>query len=245
MPAGSLGADQTPPPGLSAHGTLVAQAVLNGTRISLGGEIAMMTRGKQLRMDLIRLGVPGTDPAVSALLAQFLPQGGLSFVLDQGTGATTVWSDSKRKYYVFKAAASPTPAPSPGATEEPTFGSSIVELLETPGKYVKDYTAFSFAMKLLPRSTVNGHPASNVHMDYHAQKRGEKMQDASVDLALAEDQQYLPVRLSASVKPQNFSARIDFTQISAASPDPALFAVPQGYAAAADPSEIFGTGLPH
>lgn len=219
--------------------------MLNGTRISLGGEIAMMTRGKQLRMDLIRLGVPGTDPAVSALLAQFLPQGGVSFVLDQGTGATTVWSDSKRKYYVFKAAASPTPAPATGATEEPTFGSSIVELLETPGKYVKDYTTFSFAMKLMPRSTVNGHPASNVHMDYHAQKRGGKMQDASVDLALAEDQQYLPVRLSASSKPQNFSARIDFTQISAASPDPALFAVPQGYAAASDPSEIFGTGLPH
>lgn len=219
--------------------------MLNGTRISLGGEIALMTRGKQLRMDLLRLGVPGTDPAVSALLAQFLPQGGVSFLLDQGTGATTVWSDSKRKYYVLKAAASPAPSPSPGAADEPAFGNSIVELLETPGKYVKDYSVFSFAMKLLARSTVNGHPASNVHLDYHAQKRGGKMQDASVDLALAEDEHYLPVRLSATSKPQNFSARIDFTQISAASPDPALFSVPQGYAPASDPSEIFGTGIPH
>ena len=229
--------------GLNARGTLVAQAAINGTKINIGGDIAMMTRGKHLRLDLLRLGVPGTDPAMSALITQFLPQGGLSFVLDQSTGSTMVWSDARRKYYVFtpaKAAPSPEPSETPGAP----IGTSLVESLEM-GKFFKDYAAFSESLQMRPRSTVNGHPATNIHIELTTQKKGSKSSTTIADVALAEDQQYLPVRISANVKPQNFSARIDFTSISPASPDLALFSVPAGYTAASDPSEVFGTMLPH
>lgn len=238
--ARTMGAD---PPGLSAHGTIVAQARVNGTPMNLGGEIALMTRGKQLRVDLIKLGVPGTDPALNALITQFLPQGGISLVFDQGTGAMMIWSDAKRKFYVFKAA-NATPAPQPSATQEPTFGSSIVEMMES-GKFFKDYAVFSESVVMGARSTVNGHPASNLHVQVKMQKHGGSLTDTSADVALAEDQQYLPLRIAVTVKPQNYSARIDFTQISAASPDPSVFSTPAGYTQAADPSEIFGTALPH
>lgn len=242
-PLRTFGADQPAPAGLSAHGTIVVQATVNGSKLNLGGNIAMMTRGKQLRLDLIKLGVPGTDATLNALITSFLPQGGVTLLLDQGTGAMTIWSDVKKKYYVFKAGTA-TPAPQPTASAEPNFGTSIVEMLET-GKFFKDYAVFSESLQLGARSTVNGHPASNVHLTLRSQKRGGKLSDTTADIALAEDQQYLPVRIAASVKPQNMAARIDFTQISAASPDPAQFVVPSGYAQASDPSEIFGTVLPH
>lgn len=243
-PLRTLGADQPAPAGLSAHGTIVVQAVVNGSKLNLGGDIAMMTRGKQLRLDLIKLGVPGTDATLNALITSFLPQGGITLLLDQNTGAMTIWSDQKRKYYVFKAAKTATPEPQPTASAEPNFGTSIVEMLEM-GKFFKDYAVFSESLQLGARSTVNGHPASNIHVTLRTQKRGGKLSDTTADISLAEDQQYLPVRIAASVKPQNMAARIDFSQISAASPDPAQFLVPAGYAEASDPSEIFGTALPH
>lgn len=241
-PASTFAQDQNA--GFTAHGTVVAQVTFSGTRVTLGGDIAMMSRGQQLRFDLLRLTVPGTDPTMSAVLSQFLPQGGITAVIDQTTGSTTVWSDARRKYYVFagnKANAVPAPAASsavPGAT------GSIVQMLEQ-GRAIRGYSSFAESVTMTGRSTVNGHPATNLHITYRAQKRGGSLTDAVGDLSLAEDAEYLPVRIAATVKPANYSARFEFTTLTPTAPDAAVFVTPSGYAQAADPSEVFGAGIPH
>ncbi|GAC1357336.1 MAG: hypothetical protein NVSMB31_17850 [Vulcanimicrobiaceae bacterium] len=232
--------------GFTAHGTIVAQVMFSGTRLNLGGDIAMMSRGQLLRFDLLRLSVPGVEPTLNALLSQFLPQGGISAVLDQTTGNTTVWSEARRKYYVFagnKSGAAAAPAVSaesavPGAT------GSIVHMLEM-GRAVQGYKTFSESVAITGRSTVNGHPATNLHITYKAQKTTGALTDAVGDLSLAEDAQYLPVRIVATIKPANYSGRIEFTSIAAVAPADSVFAIPSGYAKANDPSEVFGAGLPH
>lgn len=229
--------------GFTAHGTIVGQIVFSGTRINLGGDIAMMSRGQQLRFDLLRLSVPGTEATLNALITSFLPQGGISAVVDQSTGSTTVWSDARRKYYVFAGTGKST-AVAPSGGTLPGAAGSIVQSLEM-GRTLRDYSTFAESVQITGRSTVNGHPSMLVHLTYKAQKRGGSLTDATGDLALAEDVNYLPVRISANVKPANYSARLEFTSISPTAPDASAFDVPSGYAQAADPSEVFGAGIPH
>ncbi|MDQ6929343.1 MAG: hypothetical protein M3126_01575 [Candidatus Eremiobacteraeota bacterium] len=232
--------------GFTAHGTIVAQVVFSGTKINLGGDINMQTRGQQLRFDILRLSVPGTEATLNALLSQFLPQGGVSAVMDQSTGNTTVWSDARRKYYVFagnKTASTGVPGAS-AASAVPGAAGSIMQLLES-GKFVKGYTQFSETINMSGRSTVNGHPATNLHIAFRAQKAGAKLTDYVGDLSLAEDAQYLPVRIAATDRASKMSANINFTSLTATAPDPSVFVIPSGYAQASDPSEVFGAGIPH
>ena len=243
MPASALAQDQNA--GFTAHGTVVAQVAFSGTRVTLGGDIAMMSRGQRLRFDLLRLTVPGTDPTMSALLSQFLPQGGITAVIDQTTGSTTVWSDARRKYYVFAGSKSDAAPAAPAASNAvPGATGSIVQMLEQ-GRAIRGYTSFAESVTMTGRSTVNGHPATNLHITYRAQKRGGSLTDAVGDLSLAEDAEYLPVRIMATVKPANYSARFEFTSLAPQAPDASVFNTPSGYAQASDPSEVFGAGIPH
>ncbi len=244
LPAAAQAA-QDPNAGFTAHGTLVAQVAVAGTRINLGGDIAMMSRGNMLRFDLLRLSVPGTEPTLNALITQFLPQGGITAVVDESQGSTTVWSDARRKFYVFpgKPASAPPAAASLGGGI-PGAAGSIVQMLET-GRALRDFTTFNESIAIRGRGTVNGHPSTNVHVAYRAQKRGGALSDITADLSLAEDVQYLPVRISGSLKPGNYTGRLDFTSINTMAPDASAFSIPSGYAQAADPSEVFGAGIPH
>ena len=230
--------------GFTAHGTIVAQVVFSGTRINLGGDINMETRGQLLRFDILRLSVPGTEPTLNALLTQFLPQGGISAVMDQTSGNTTVWSDARRKYYVFagKGAAAPTAAAASSAV--PGAAGSIMSILES-GRFVQGYTQFSESVNITGRSVVNGHPATNLHVALKTQKAGGKLTDVVGDLSLAEDALYLPVRIAATDRASNMSANINFTNLTPTAPDASAFNVPSGYAQANDPSEVFGAGIPH
>jgi len=231
--------------GFTAHGTMVAQVVFSGTKINLGGDIAMMSRGQQLRFDLLRLSIPGSEPTLNALLTQFLPQGGISAVLDQTTGNTTVWSESRRKFYVFAGNKAQVAAPNASsASALPGPAGSIVQMLES-GKVIAGYTQFSESINMTGRATVNGHPSSNIHVQLRTQKRGGKLTDLVGDLSLAEDAGYLPVRINATDRASGMSANINFTSLTPMAPDPSVFSVPSGYAQAADPSEVFGAGIPH
>ncbi|GAC1656199.1 MAG: hypothetical protein NVS9B12_07810 [Vulcanimicrobiaceae bacterium] len=242
---GTAAIAQDQPQGFTAHGTIVAQVVFSGTKINLGGDINMQTRGQQLRLDLLRLSVPGTEATLNALLTQFLPQGGISAVMDQSTGNTTVWSEARRKYYVFagrKTAADPGVGAGPSAV--PGAAGSIMQMLES-GRFVRGYTQFSESINLSGRSTVNGHPATNLRIALRTQKAGGKLTDVSGDLSLAEDAQYLPVRIAATDRASGMSANINFSSLTPSAPDPSVFNIPAGYTQASDPSEVFGAGIPH
>ncbi len=237
-----VAAAQDQPQGFTAHGNIVAQVVFSGTKINLGGDINMETRGQQLRFDILRLSVPGTEATLNALLSQFLPQGGISGVMDQSSGSTTVWSDARRKYYVFAGNKSAAPAAAAATSAVPGAAGSIMSILES-GRFIRGYTQFSEAINITGRSTVNGHPATNLHVALKSQKAGGKLTDLVGDLSLAEDAQYLPVRIAATDRASKMSANINFTSLNATAPDPSVFNVPAGYAQASDPSEVFGSGL--
>jgi hypothetical protein len=231
--------------GFTAHGTMVAQVVFSGTKINLGGDIAMMSRGQQLRFDLLRLSIPGSEPTLNALLTQFLPQGGISAVMDQSTGNTTVWSDARRKFYVFAGNKTQAAAPvASSASSLPGPAGSVMQMLES-GKVIAGYTQFAESISMTGRSTVNGHPASNIHLTLRTQKTAGKLTDLVGDLSLAEDAGYLPVRINATDRASKMSANINFTSLTTQVPDAGIFSVPSGYAQAADPSEVFGAGIPH
>ena len=242
FPTLALAAD--PNAGFTARGTLVAQTVFSGTRINLGGNIALASRGQALRADITNLGIPGSDPTLNALLQQFLPAGGVSVLIDQSQNSTIVWSDAKRKFYQF-----PSSAPAAGgaaATGITAAGAgaagSIVQALES-GRFFQNYSTFSESVNMTGHGNVNGHQSTLVHFAYNAQRKGKAAESIDGDLALADDQQELPVRISAATKgSMTGSFRMDFTSVSAVAPDPGMFSVPSGYAKANDPSEIFGVG---
>jgi len=234
-------APATAPTGFSAQGNVTAQALLGGMSIKLGADVAVMSRGQQLRVDVSRLNIPGSDATMGALIAQLLPQGAFTVVLDRTAGTTTLWSADKRKYYVM--AASKVPAP---ALITSTGTGSIMETLQL-ARSLKDYTIADISVHLSGHSSVNGHPATILQYNVRSQKRGEVLSTMSGDVALADDEQGLPVRATSNLRGKNFngSLRMEVRSLTTSAPDPSAFAVPNGFAQANDPSEIFGMPASH
>lgn len=241
----AAGADEAPPTGFSAQGNVVAQALFGGMTINLGADIALLSRGQQFRVDVSHLSVPGSDATINALLSQFLPQGAFTVVLDRATRTTTIWSAEKKKYYVMSPTNAPTSAPQP---PNPAAVGSILQSL----KSIKDYAIYEMSARLNGKGNVNGHPVTTLQYSIRTQKRGGALSTLSGEVALADDQQGLPVRVTSTVRGKNIggSFRLDFRTLTAAAPDASSFAVPDGFTKASDPSQIFGGAaansvLPH
>ena len=242
--AGSVAHAQEIPTGFTAQGSAVVQAVFAGIKINLGAEVGFENRGQQLRIDVSRLSVPGSDPTMNALIQQFLPQGSFTAVLDRASHTIVLWSTERRKYYTISSTTATTASPATIMTS-----GSILQGLEF-AKTLKDMALMDMQVNLSGHSTINGHPATVVHYSLREQKRGGALTATSGDFAFADDQQGLPVRVTSVARGRNFtgSFRLDFRTLSAVPPDASAFTPPDGFTKASDPSEIFGnlsSAFPH
>ena len=235
--AAALAQDQSASSGFSAQGTVAGQMLIGGMNLNLGADIALLGRGQQFRVDVSHLAVPGSGATVNALLQQFLPQGSFTVVLDRAAKTTTLWSTEKRMYYVMSPG-STTTSDAARVPPNPANAGSLLGML----KSIKDYSVYELSARLGPKGNVNGHPVTTLQYSIRMQKRGGPLSTMSGDVALADDEQGLPVRATAALQGRNIkgSVRLDFRTLSATAPDPSSFTVPAGFTQTNDPSQIFG-----
>ncbi|GAC1555782.1 MAG: hypothetical protein NVS3B17_02510 [Vulcanimicrobiaceae bacterium] len=236
------------PGGYVGKGQLVVQTAFAGVdKLTVGGNIALEQRGTLLRLDVLSLGLPGSDPTVSSIMGtQLFPAGGFTIVYDRKAGTYTLWSNAKRNYYTSApaVAASPKPAPGPIADAIGTAGSLFAPLALV--KSVRDDTTFNASLALVGHGPINGHPATG--LDYQVartSKSGEKT-DVHGRLQLADDLDEVPVQITASVKTKSIpesSLRLDLTSLAKAMPAESDFAVPTGFARANDLGAVLGRTL--
>jgi hypothetical protein len=235
--------------GFSAHGALAVHTQLSGTKLQVTGNISLEELGNLVRLDMLSLSLPGLDPGLSALASsQLIPAGGYTVVFDQGKHGYTVWSTSKRTYYISTpGAADQTNNPVIGAAA--TIGSTSDFLHAFAlAKPLKDYRAFSASVTLTGHGQTNGHPTTGIDFAIKRQERTGDPLDLHGNLQLADDLDEIPVRINANVQGSGglppSSMQLDLTSVDRSAPSAADFTVPAGYAKAAQLSDVFGKLLP-
>jgi hypothetical protein len=231
--------------GYVGHGNVVLQTAIAGMeKLTVGGEIAFEQRGPLARVDVLSLGLPGTDPTLSALLGtQLFPPGGFTVVFDRTTSTYVVWSNTKHTYFtsVSSSQAAATPAPAASTPAKPTESSPFAFL-----KTVRDDTSFSVTLSLAGHGPINGHPATGIDYQLNRTTKAGDKSNLHGRIEFADDLDELPIELTASVNtrtiPQS-SLRLDLTSIARETPNEADFAVPQGYARAGDLGSVLGKTL--
>lgn len=236
--------------GYVSKGQLVVRTTLGGTEITVGGDVALEERGDLLRLDLLSLAIPGTDPTLSAAVStQLFPAGGFTVVFDRSARTYTVWSPSKRNYYASAAgqtSASPSPAPSPNAATALGAASDLFGAFAF-AKSLKDDAAFSASLTLAGHGTVNGHPATGVDYAYSRTTKGGDATEFHGRLQLADDLDAVPVQITASGHAKSLpqsSLRLDLTSLAKIAVPASDFQVPPGYARATDIGQVLGATLP-
>jgi hypothetical protein len=230
--------------GFHSTGTLVVQATVSGSPLSVGGDIALYRRGSMYRLDLLSLAFPGTGAAASAAAGTLLAPGGATLIYNGATGAVTAYSNGNRDYYenVPKAAApaAPTPAPAVGAADPLAALAGVVRQLHDVQRA---------SIMLTGHSTTNGHATDDLDVLVRRQRPGKALEDYHAQLALADDLDGFPVRIlfsSTPPTPQDFggSLRLDLTAIARETPDDAVFAVPAGYTRVGSLGEVIQAARP-
>ncbi len=278
----------TPPPALSganAHdvgyagrGTLQVQTTLDGPslgvpslggvtlKVTVNGDIALEARGQLLRVDLLDLAIPGSDPLLSALASsQLIPPGGFTVVYDRSASTYTVWSSSKRAYYVGGGATpngSAVGGPASGGTPSGSVtsgsapaggpdaalgaGADLFKAFAI-ARSLKDDSAFSATVTLAGHGTVNGHPATAVDYQYARTTNAGDSTSIHGRLQLADDLDDVPVQVSVSLKTPSIpesALRLDMTTLSRANVPAADFTAPAGYFRANAIGDVLGKTLP-
>jgi len=235
------------PGGYVGKGQLVVQTALPGVdKLTVGGDIALEQRGSLLRLDVLSLGIPGADAAISSVLStQLFPPGGFTIVYDRKTSTYTLWSSGKRSYYSSAA----TPASASKSTAAPAPLSEAIGVagdLFAPLAFAKAFrndAAFTASLSLAGHGPVNGHPATGLDYQYaRTTKSGDKT-DVHGRLQLADDLDEAPVEITASMKSKSIPAsslRLDLTTLVKQTPNDADFSVPPGYSRASDVGAVLG-----
>ena len=240
----------TDPGGYVGKGQLVVRTAFPGIdNLTVGGDIALEERGALIRVDVLSLGLPGTDPTLSSVLGtQLFPPGGFTIVYDRTAATYTLWSNGKRSYYTSANAGTSSKAPvarAPLADAIGTAGDLFAPF--ALAKSFRDDTAFTASLALVGHGPVNGHPATGLDYQYaRTTKAGDKT-DVHGRLQLADDLDEVPVEITASIKsktiPQS-SLRLDLTTLAKQTPSESDFTVPQGYARENDLGAVLGKTLP-
>ncbi len=233
------------PGGYVGRGQIVVQTAIAGIdKLTVGGEIAFEQRGPLARVDMLSLGLPGTDPTLSALLGtQLFPPGGFTIVYDRTAATYVVWSNAKRAYFTSVA------TPPTGSTPAPVASASAAPGASSPFNFLKtirDDTAFSVTLSLSGHGPINGHPATGIDYRMARTTKTGDTSDFHGRVQLADDLDELPIEVTASVKTKSIpqsSLRLDLTSIAKQTPNEADFAVPQGYARASDLGSVLGKTL--
>jgi hypothetical protein len=233
------------PAGFSARGNLVVTTEISGAKLHVGGNIALEERGSSVRLDVLSIGFPGTDPTLSALASsQLFPSGGYTVVLNRADRTYTVWSPSKRIYFTSQPGAQP-PASNPAVAAATTVGSSNDMLHAfSAARPLRDYRVFSASLNLTGHGTTNGHPTTGLAFALKRQERTGSLMDVHGTLELADDLDEVPVQLTASVNGAGgappSSLRLDLTSIDRDTPPDADFSVPANYTRAERVTDVFG-----
>jgi len=265
----------TPPPaapgpnaGYAGKGTLQIQTTLDGPslgvpslggvtlKVTVNGDIALEARGQLLRVDLLDLAIPGSDPLLSALASsQLIPPGGFTVVYDRSASTYTVWSSSKHAYYVggttsggaaTGSATSGATAPVGGAAAALGAGADLFKAFAF-ARSLKDDSAFSVTLTLAGHGTVNGHAATAVDYQYARTTNAGDSTAVHGRLQLADDLDDVPVEVTASLKTQSIpesGLRLDLATLSKANVPAADFEVPAGYFRANAIGDVLGKTLP-
>jgi hypothetical protein len=227
--------------GFHSTGTLVVQAMVSGSPLNVGGNIALYRRGSMYRLDLLSLAFPGTSSTTSAVAGALLAPGGATLIYNGATGAMTAYSNANRDYYqdAPKSASSgpapaPTAAPAPGPADPLAALAGIVRQLHDVQRA---------SIQLTGHSTTNGHATDDLDVIVRRQRPGKPLEDYHAQLALADDLDGFPVRIlfsSTPPTPHDFggSLRLDLTTIARETPDDTVFAVPSGYARVTSIGEV-------
>ncbi|MEO6912552.1 MAG: hypothetical protein ABI182_00850 [Candidatus Baltobacteraceae bacterium] len=220
----------TPLQGFSAIGTLTLQAEVPGAPMNFAAEIAVMSKARRIRLDVLHAKVVGSAPAGSTTMAQVLPRGTITLVFDQRSQTFTIWSEQKRVYYQMKMHTFPGRKAVPNPKAAPTPSASPIDQLLRATKTITEYDVFNESLALVGHQHVNGHAASLFHFTFQSQKHGDKPADISGDLALADDLSGIPVRLWIAVKaPVAADLKLDLLSATTTPPTDSAFAVPVGY----------------
>jgi hypothetical protein len=260
----------TPPvatAGYAGKGTLQIQTTLGGAslggpslggltlKVTVNGDIGLEARGQLLRVDLLDLAIPGSDPLLSALASsQLIPPGGFTVVYDRSASTYTVWSSAKRAYYVgggptqggAQGGATPGGAsPAGGADAALGAGADLFKAFAF-ARSLKDDSAFNVTLTLAGHGTVNGHPATAVDYQYARTTNAGASTAVAGRLQLADDLDEVPVEVTATLKTQSIpesALRLDLTTLSKANVPPTDFQPPAGYFRANAIGDVLGKSL--
>jgi hypothetical protein len=235
------------PGGYVGKGQLVVRTSIGGsTSLTIGGDVAIEELGSRLRLDVLSLAIPGTDPTISALLGtQLFPPGGFTIVYDRTSASFTVWSNAKRRYYTNASAApqpaTPIPEVSAGGTASDLF--SIFSF----AKSLKNDDAFNVALGMTAHHVVNGHPATGLNFQYLRTTKASGTTDLHGTFEFADDLDGVPVEITVAGKSRAFpesALRLDFSSLVKQTPPDTDFDPPPGFARAASIGDVIGKTLP-
>jgi hypothetical protein len=233
-------------PGLRASGTLVVQANVEGSPITLGGRVAVYHKGALYRVDVLSLAIPGAGSDLSAVASQLIAPGGVSFVYDGAAGTFTAWSNANRTYYTgvreHPVIASP---PSESAVQRASGGDPLAALANL-AVALRDVQ--SATIQLTGHPVVNGHPATALDVQMRRQAPGRPLETYHAQVALADDLGDFPLQLtfqSIAGTRGGFGGtlKIDLTTVQRDVPDDDVFETPAGYTRAASISGVLRVPL--
>jgi hypothetical protein len=246
------------PSGYVGSGQLVVQTTLGGdTKITVGGNIAIEEHGSLLRIDVLSLGIPGTNATTSSLMSavstQLFPPGGFTIVYDRKASTYTVWSNARHAYYT-NASDSVESAPVSGAAGAlPLTGAAVGIVAGNDlfsafsfARSLKDDSAFTLSFSLAGHQTVNGHPATGLNFQYaRTTKTGDAL-DLHGTFQFADDLDGLPVEITAAGHSRSIpdsAFRLDFSSLVKQSPPDADFVPPPNYSRANTLGDVIGKSL--
>jgi hypothetical protein len=241
-------ATPAPTTGYVGKGQIVLRTTLGGSQtFTVGGTIALEARDARLRLDVLSLGLPGADPATSALFGtQLFPPGGFTVVYDRTASTYTVWSGARRAYYTSAnaaagASANAAPANAAIGAAQQIFGAFAF------AKTLHDARAFAMSVSLSGHSVVDGHPATGLDFQLTRTQRDGAALDVHGNLELADDLDDVPVQMTASAKTPSLpesAFKLDLTTLARGNPADADFTVPSGFTRATSLGDVIGRQLP-
>jgi hypothetical protein len=214
--------------GERASGTIVVQTQLQGAEVTLGGNVALYRRGPLYRLDLLSLGIPGSDPTTSAMLGALLGPSGATIIYDGATGSISAYANGNRTYYTEARSPAGAATVPPAAANAPRANGDPFAILAAIAKATA--TMQQASIILTGHATVNGHPTSDLDVQLERHPPGKADEKYHAQFALADDLDGFPVKISAeSNSGMAGKFQLNLTTVEAATPGDDVFAIPAGY----------------
>ncbi len=227
--------------GERASGTIVLQTQIQGADVTLGGNIALYRRGPLYRLDLLSLGIPGSDATTSAMLGALLGPSGATIIYDGATGSISAYANGNRTYYTESRTPAGAAAVPPSAANAPRMNGDPLAILAAIAKATANMQQASIV--LTGHAAVNGHPTSDLDVQLERHLPGKSAEHYHAQFALADDLDGFPVKITAeSTGSMSGKFQVNLTTIEAASPGDEIFVIPDGYTRVTNIGDVLRPG---